>query len=189
MNQSWLPTLIFVPLFAFGMYLYYRRTFGKQRYRPRSMIARGAFLSAICTVFLVGLQTSAGFGAAAAGAAVGIALGVFGLVHTTYEVNGATRYYTPNGWIGLVVTALFLGRMAARMVSLFQNVGTTVGLFTQMRRSGPFTDMQRSPLTLGLFFLLAGYYVCYYSGVIRKVRALAAASPRPATPPAIAKSG
>jgi hypothetical protein len=33
--------------------------------------------------------------------------------------------------------------------------------------------------TLGLFFLLAGYYVTYYAGVLRKAAVLGAPSPAP----------
>jgi len=36
------------------------------------------------------------------------------------------------------------------------------------------SGLQRSPLTLGLFFVLAGYYVSYYAGILRKVTRLKA---------------
>jgi hypothetical protein len=35
--------------------------------------------------------------------------------------------------------------------------------------AGPKATMQ-SPLTIGIFFVLIGYYVCYYSWVLRKSR-------------------
>ena len=36
----------------------------------------------------------------------------------------------------------------------------------------PSPGFQRSPLTLGIFFLMATYCVAYYAGVLRKARGL-----------------
>jgi hypothetical protein len=44
---------------------------------------------------------------------------------------------------------------------------------------GPVPSFQRSPLTLGIFFLMASYYVAYYAGVLRKARTMGAAEPTP----------
>jgi hypothetical protein len=40
--------------------------------------------------------------------------------------------------------------------------------------------MLRSPLTLGLFFVLVGYYVCYYIVVLRKAKLVPATAAEPA---------
>jgi hypothetical protein len=66
----------------------------------------------------------------------------------------------------LAVTALFLGRLAGRLFTLSERA-------TQVASGvSPFAGLQQSPLTLGLFFLLSGYYVSYYAGVLRKAAVL-----------------
>ena len=159
---SWLPTLVSVPLVAFALYRRVRRTFGRQPVTPKRMVLRIVLLTVLCVVFLVGLPTPIGFASAATGAVLGGLLAMYGLKHTQYDVTPEGRGYTPNPWIGLAVTALFLGRLVARMFSVYEA--------TVLAPSGP--SFQRSPLTLGIFFLMAVYYAAYYVGVLRKAREL-----------------
>ena len=77
-------------------------------------------LSITSVSFLVWMPTVNGFAAAACGAALGGVLATYGVKHTTYDVTAAGAGYTPNPWIGLIVTALFLGRFAARMFSVYE---------------------------------------------------------------------
>lgn len=169
MNQgaaSWLPTVIFVPLVAFALYRRVRRTFGRQPMTPKRMALRMVLLSVVSVVLLAWIPTGVGFAAAAAGAVVGGTLAAYGLIHTRFEVTSAGRFYKPNKWIGLTVTALVLGRLAARIFSVYE-----AGAFTASAAS-PGAGLQRSPLTLGVFFVMAAYYVAYYAGVLWKGRAL-----------------
>jgi len=53
-------------------------------------------------------------------------------------------------------------RLAARLFTFSERASAAAA------GGSPLDGMQRSPLTLGLFLLLAGYYVTYYAGVIRK---------------------
>jgi predicted alpha/beta-fold hydrolase len=167
---SWLPTLIFVPLVAFALYRRVKRTFGRQPITPKRMVARMILLSILSVVFLAWMPTAKGFTAAAIGTSLGGILAVYGLRHTRYDVTSAGAGYTPNPWIGMVVTALFLGRFAARMFSVYE-----ARALSPSAASSP--SFQRSPLTLGIFFLMATYYVAYYAGVLRKVRDLDMAGP------------
>ena len=169
MNQSgatWLPTALFVPLVAFALYRRLRRTFGPQPIAPKRMALRMILLSVVSIAILVSRPTPIGFAAAVAGIIPGIVLAAYGLKHTQFDVTSTGTSYTPNPWTGLVVTALFLGRLAARMFSVYEaGVLATSG-------SPPVTGFQRSPLTLAIFFLMAAYYVAYYAGVLRKGRIL-----------------
>ena len=169
---SWLPTLVFVPLVGFMLYRRVRRTFGRQPVTPKRMAARMVLLSVISVGFLVWMPTVNGFAAAAVGLTLGVVLATYGLKHTTYDVAAAGAGYTPNPWIGLIVTALFLGRFAARMFSVYEAQALSPA-------GAPAPSFQRSPLTLGIFFLMATYYVAYYAGVLRKARAMGAAEPTP----------
>jgi hypothetical protein len=162
---SWLPTLIFIPLIGWGLYRRFRRTFGRQAVTPRRMVARMVLLGVVCGL-LVGTSdlSPTTLGAAGAGLAGGIALALVGLRLTRYEVTAEGRFYVPNGWIGLAVTALFLGRLAGRLFTMSERMAAV------QAEGSPFAGMQRSALTMGLFCLLAGYYVGYYAGVLRAVK-------------------
>jgi hypothetical protein len=175
--SSWLPTLVAVPLVGFMLYRRLRRTFGRQPFTPKRMVFRMILLSAVCVLLLVGTPaTTASLGAAAAGLVLGVALAMVGLMHTHVEATAEGKFYTPNKWIGLVVTALFVGRLAGRLFTISERA-------TQLASgASPFAGVQRSPVTLGLFFLLAGYYVTYYAGVLRKAPAPAVPAPSPPAP-------
>ena len=167
MNTStWLPTLIFVPLVGFALYRRFKTTFGRQRVAPRRMIARMVLLSVVSILLIAtGVPTTGSMTAAGAGLVLGLALAGLGLRLTTFEVTSEGRFYVPSGWLGLTVTALFLGRLVARLFTVSERLASA--------RAGesPLAGLQRSPLTVALFFLLAGYYVAFYAGILRRTRA------------------
>ena len=139
---SWLPTAVLVPLVAFALYRRVRRTFGRQPVTPKRMIARMALFSLVSVVFLVLFPTPSGFAFAAVGAALGGVLASYGLRHTRFDVTAADKGYTTNPWIGSIVTALFVGRLAVRMFSFYEARTVTAS-------AAPGVSFQRSPLTLG----------------------------------------
>jgi hypothetical protein len=169
-------TWVFAPLIAFGLYRRLRLTFGRQLLAPRSMKLRIGLLCTVGVFLLTSLPTVAGFAAAAAGALAGSTLAALALRHTAFENSDAGVYYTPNRWIGLAVMALFLGRLAARLVVVYRI--TEEALATGMPPEG----LHRSALTVAFYFLLAAYYVGYYLAVLRRARELAALSPPGALP-------
>src|SRR5215469_3241051 len=112
------------------------------------------------------------FGAMAAGLAGGVALAWYGLKHTQFEVTPQGRFYTPHTYIGALVSALFLGRIAYRFIVLYSTAHAVAAA-----DSNPFAVYQRSPLTLAIFGVLVGYYVAYYAGILARNRVLAVPSP------------
>jgi hypothetical protein len=136
------------------------------------MAVRMVPVAVISVGFLAGMPTANGFAAAAIGTTLGVVLATYGLKHTTYDVTAGTGY-TPSPWIGLIVTAVFLGRFAARMFSVYEARALSPS-------GSPAPSFQRSPLTLGIFFLMASYYTAYYAGVLRKAPTMGAtAEPSP----------
>lgn len=170
--QSWVPTVVAVPLVGLMLFRRYQRTFGKQVFSFVRMVLRMALLAVICGLYLVATRTALGFAAAAAGLAIGTGLAVVSLRTTHLEVSPDGKFYTPNVWIGLAVTALFLGRLLARMATFYMSPAT-------MLNTGetPLDGLQRSPLTLGIFCLTAAYYIVYFGGIIRHMRRLEGKAP------------
>jgi hypothetical protein len=139
-----------------------RRTFGRQRVQSARMGSRiGILTLAAVAVFVTSAMRSAALLEALAGGLVcGAALGYLGLRHTRFEVTNEGRFYTPHTYIGLAVMLLFLGRLAYRFLYLATDPGAAAAY-------------QRSPLTLGTFGLLVGYYLLYYAGILLRTRASA----------------
>jgi hypothetical protein len=104
--------------------------------------------------------------AEAGGAAVGIALALWGASRTRFLRDGERLFYIPHTYTGIAVSALVLGRIVYRSIELYPS-GFTVPGSSAPDTQGP---MLGTPLTVGLFFVLIGYYVCYYSRVLWKSR-------------------
>lgn len=166
-------TILIAAVVLFILYRRFRRSFGRQKLRPKRMIFRIVVLAIVCVLALAspfrGLTSDA---AATGGALVGIALGLWALMHTRFENTADGRFFTPNGYIGMIVVALFLGRLIYRFIVVYPLMRQAVQQATQnpQMQPSPFAAYQHSPLTVGLYFLLAGYYICYYVSVLIKSR-------------------
>jgi hypothetical protein len=157
-----------------------RRTFGRQPVQPARMWLRIGILTfaGVAVVVTSGMRSAQMLEALIGGLLCGAALAGLGLRHTRFEVTTEGRFYTPHTYIGLAVMLLFLGRLAYRFLYLSSSAGGTLAA-----DPGAAAAYQRSPLTLGIFGLLVGYYVLYYAGVLFRTRSSALPAPNPATSP------
>jgi hypothetical protein len=168
------PVLI-AALVVWGIYRRLRRSFGRQE------VHVGRIWFRICLFALVGVLVLAGaardlatLAGLLAGAAGGAALGYIGLRHTQFEVTAQGRFYTPHTYIGLVVSALFIGRILYRLLSgayLYSAQAAAAA------NQNPFQAYGRSPLTLAIFGALVGYYLVFYLGVLQKTKAPTGTAP------------
>ena len=164
-------TLLIAAFVLLILYRRFRRTFGRQRLRPKRMIFRIAVLAIICMLALASpFGSLASDAAAAGGAVIGIALGFWALIHTRFETTTEGRFYIPNGYIGVLVVALFTGRLIYRFIVIYPLMHQAMQQAAQnpQIQVNPFAAYEHSPLTLGLYFLVAGYYICYYISVLIK---------------------
>jgi len=131
------------------------------------MWTRVGILTVITVMVTVGMAAAHNLevlGGLAAGLTCGAVLGYVGLRHTRFEVTSAGRYYTPHTYMGLAVTALFVGRLIYRFLSVYDG---TVPAGAAARGFGAY---QANPFTLAAFGVLVGYYVLYYLGVLQRTR-------------------
>lgn len=154
---------IVAPLMALAIYRRVRGSFGPQRIRTTRMTVRIVLLSLVVGLMMLsGLQDIRLAEGALGGAALGAALAVFvGLRLTRFEsgADGAD-YFVPNPWVGGVLTALLLGRMAWRFLVLAPTF--TGGADVTSHTPGP----GNSPLTMLVVGLTVGYYLAYTAGVL-----------------------
>src|SRR5579859_3980262 len=148
-----------------------RRTFGRQPVEPVRIWLRIGLLALVGGLIVAssGARDARALEALIAGLACGLALAYLGLRHTRFEVTPAGRFYTPHTYIGLAVTALFLGRLFYRFFSVSSGANAMTGV-----PQNPALMFQKSPLTLAIFAVLIGYYLLYYAGVLVRTRAGAA---------------
>jgi hypothetical protein len=159
-------------LVLFIMYRRFRRSFGRQQLRPRSMIVRMTILSIVGALLLpAALRSSADALAIGTGLVLGVGLGVWGAQHTRFEWHEGKLHYVPHTYAGMVVSALFLGRLLYRLLVLSQGgfprgMAEPAGATSGAALGG----LYQNPLTLSVFFVLIGYYVYYYSYLLWKFK-------------------
>lgn len=158
-------------LVLFIIYRRFRRLFGRQEFRPKSMVFRVVLLSVISAFLVLPAVFNWKLAAAlVAGAAVGVGLGFWGAKHTRFEKVDGKLFYIPHTYAGMVVSALFIGRLAYRIV-FGGHAAWQAGTMDATPDLSDFSNMLH-PLTYMAFFALAGYYVFYYGYVLYESRHL-----------------
>lgn len=166
MDPKLLTPMFMVALVAFAIYRRVRRNIGRQRVSPTRMRLRMILLGLVGALVLFASARNAELlTAMAAGLAGGTALAWMGLKHTQFETTPQGNFYTPHTYIGLLVSALLLGRIAYRFIILYP-----VMQAAQQANANPFAAYQKSPLTLAIFGVVVGYYIPYYTAVLIKSR-------------------
>jgi hypothetical protein len=152
--------ILFGGLMAWGIYRRIRRSIGRQPLRPRRIIVSIVILSVISIViFSLSLLLPKLMLGLGGGLLLGALLGFVGLRLTKFETTEAGHFYTPNTHIGIVLSMLFVGRMAYRFWVMRDATAAS-------NSPPPF----QSPLTLFIFGLTAGYYLLYYVGLFIHTR-------------------
>ena len=150
---------LLIPLIIWRMYSRIRRLIGRQKSRLwRHWAAAVLFPILLLLVGMVGLVNPPALAGLAGGVAVGVGLAWYGLTKTRFEVTPEGFFYTPNAHIGIALSLLFLGRIGWRFYEVF--VAGAAGGAMDAR------DFGRSPLTLVIFGMIAGYYAAYAVGLL-----------------------
>src|SRR5579864_1062724 len=178
MDPKLITPVLLAALIVWVIWRRLRRTFGRQRVEPARIWLRIVLLTLVGGLIVatsVARDTRA-LEAMIAGIACGLALAYLGLRHTRFEVTPEGRFYTPHTYIGLAVTALFLGRLLYRLFYVYGSNAMTGA------PQNPALMFQKSPLTVGIFAVLIGYYLLFYAGVLTRTRPAALAMRDPSSP-------
>jgi hypothetical protein len=192
---SQIGPFLFAALIVLAIYRRLRRSFGRQLLQRGRMTLRIVLLAAVgCALLPMALRSAQYLWAESAGAALGIGLGLWGAERTRFVMRGGQLHYVPHTYTGIAVSLLFLGRLAFRAVQAYAGVhvpyspdaGGAAYVADAANPSLAFapTSMVRSPLTVAIFFVLAGYYLWYYGSVLWKSKHLKAEDIEPASPAA-----
>jgi hypothetical protein len=166
-------SVLIAALLGWAIYRRARRSFGRQPVNIVRLRLRIGVLAVVGTLILAVSATNMNsLASMLGGIACGAVLATVGLRHTRFEATSEGRFYTPHTYIGLFVTALFIGRILFRYLTLYGNAQSMA-----QANANPFGQYQRSPLTLAIFGVLVGYYVLFNLGVLRKSREIALTPP------------
>jgi len=166
-------------LFVFAVYRRFRRLFARQALQPSRLKVRVVVLAIVAGLFAFSGLNSPNFGAALlGGVAFGAVLAWFGLRLTRFEVTPGGIFYTPSGYIGIVLAALLLSRLAYRFVVLYPTLEAS-----KAETGNPFAMYQSSPLTVALLGVVIGYYMAYCIGLVIRGAELRESAPRVAQLP------
>ena len=160
MVASALAPAIAAPLVVFMLYRRVRRNIGRQPVNERRMLLRIAILLlAAAMIFAPALHDASLAAGAAAGLIAGGSLAWLGVRLTRFETTAAGHFYVPNLYLGLAITAVLLARVAYRFTQLYPLMQAQTSAPPPMVWAG-------TPLTIGLFGLVIGYYLAYVAGVL-----------------------
>jgi hypothetical protein len=172
---SQIGALALAALLVFLIYRRFRRSFGQQPLRPVRMRVRTVLLLVIGCLLLPSALRSAAFASAMlGGTAAGVALAMWGAARTRFLRISGQLYYVPHTYTGVAVSFLFLGRLIYRLIQAYGNMHAAHAAGPDSSQAFAPASMLQSPLTLGLFSVLMGYYVCYYSIVLWKSKRVVA---------------
>lgn len=150
-----LGLLVLVPLVAWRLYARYRRLVGRQRLsRVRPWITLTLFPALVLLLAYLAHDRMDALAWLAGALGAGAVLARYGLSKTGFEITPLGFFYTPHAPLGIALLALFAGRIVYRVA--------------EVTMAGPAAkpDFAASPLTLGVFGLLAGYYISYAIGLV-----------------------
>jgi hypothetical protein len=172
---------IFAVLIPLMVYRRLRRSFGRQPLRPTRMIVRMIILAALAASLVPSAFRSGSLSAAeAVGAAAGLALALWGASRTRFLTQNGRLYYVPHTYAGIAISLLVVGRIGYRLAQVY-SAGGLLPAGTGAAAPGEATpgaapaSIVQSPLTVGIFFVLIGYYLCYYGWLLWKSKHVAPA--------------
>ncbi|HKE49282.1 MAG TPA: DUF1453 domain-containing protein [Rhodanobacteraceae bacterium] len=172
-------------LVLLALYRRFRSSFGRQRLSPTRIKVRIGLLGLATLMLILRGMHSIDFAAAGlVGVAAGAALAWYAIRLTRFDVMPGGLFYTPNGYIGAVLTAVLLGRLVYRFQVLYPSLEAA-----KAQTGDPFASFQGSPLTVALFGIVLGYYIAYGIGLLIRGAALRSQAPQPAGDAASPPSG
>jgi hypothetical protein len=174
-TSSQFVSLLLAAVVVWSVYLRLRRSFGKQRLRPVQLGFRiGLFLLIGCLLLSSVMRQTAYLESLGVGLIVGIALALWGASRTRYLREQGQLFFVPHTYTGLAVSLLFLGRLVYRFVQVYAAPGAGPPGAGSPNPGFAAASIVNSPLTVALFYILVGYYVCYFSVVLWKSKHLTA---------------
>jgi hypothetical protein len=155
-----MATVAILALIAWRLYARVKRNIGRQHFVAARSWLSVTLVPVIVLLMAFSLRSHPAtlWLSLAGGVLAGVALGLLGLRLTRFEATSAGLYYVPSAHLGIALSALLVGRLVYRFLS--------VGLPGTEGGMAP-AAVHLTPLTLLLIGTLGGYYATYAAGLLR----------------------
>lgn len=158
-----------IPIAIIALVIYRRtkRSIGFQKLSVRRMNVRLGFFAFIgLLLLLLAIRHPIMLVGYAVGIAGGLVLARYAALHFKTEARGDGLYYRTHIWIESTVLALFLGRIAYRMIEMAAMPASVAEMPADPGA------MVKDPVTGGILFVIIAYYFAYYLFAMRKAKSL-----------------
>lgn len=177
-HYTWIWIVAFVLLLAFVLWRRGRRMIGRQRFSERRTRMR-SILFLIFTALLAWIYVRHGYPAVfylslVVGFVVGAIIAAFALRFTRMGRDERGVWYTPNIYLGTGLIVLLVGRYVYEYFVILPRVQERMQTAAQGVQHTP---VLYHPVLYGLLFVVLGYYVVYYGGLLYKVKRVGSAEP------------
>lgn len=156
-----------------------RRLVGHQRFSAQRIRVRAGIIAVLTVVVLIPFarlpDAMVEYAAAAAGFVIGAAIAGISLRLTQMGGDERGLWYVPNLYLGIGLVALLVARLVYEYVVLFPQMRREAAAAVQ---HGAPPQLVGQPIFHGLLFLVLGYYLVYYVGILLRARGI---PPAPAT--------
>ncbi|MGH8426775.1 MAG: DUF1453 domain-containing protein [Gammaproteobacteria bacterium] len=177
-QYSWIGIVVVVALLAFVLYRRGRRLIGHQRFDERRILVRTAIIAVIGVVLLVSYGRSADpaleYESAAGGFVIGAIIAFFALRFTQMGRDERGLWYVPNLYLGIGLIALLVARFAYEYIVVFPQIQHQA---EAAAHSGGTVTVSSQPMLHGVLFLVLGYYIVYYAGIVLRAKRFHAEAP------------
>ncbi len=174
-HYDWIWIIVFVAIVVFA-YLRGRRLIGRQRYVEKRMWMRTVIFAIVTIVAVIPLfqqgHIFTAVGSAAAGFAVGVVVGLFALRFTHMGRGARGLWYVPNLYLGVGLIALLVARFVYEYVVILPQIKRET-VAVAAHAGAPLT-IAPHPMLQGVLFLVLGYYLVYYGGILHRGRRMQA---------------
>lgn len=185
-HYSWAIIVAIVALLAFVLYRRGKRLIGHQRYNERRTLIRSVIFGVLILFVLASYMHRPDpllqYGSAAGGFVLGVIIGLLALRYTQMGRDEKGVWYVPNLYLGIGLIALLVGRFVYEYFVIFPQVKKAADAAEQAgaHAGAPgamHVSITSQPVLHAVLFLVLGYYLLYYIGIVLRARRMESEPP------------
>jgi hypothetical protein len=172
-HYGWAIIVVIVLLLAFVLYRRGKRLIGHQRFNERRTRVRTVIFGALILFVLASYihlpDPVLQYGSAIVGLVLGVVVALLALHYTQMGRDEKGVWYVPNLYLGIGLIALLVARFVYEYMVVFPQIRHQVQMAVEQKGTVPMS-ITSQPILHAVLFLVLGYYLLYYAGIILRSR-------------------